>query len=121
MKTCLVVDDSRVVRMVARKILEELGFAVTEAEDGKIAVEACQKSMPDVVWLDWQMPVMNGIECLHELRKMKGAADAKVVFVTTLNDMNHIVEAMGSGADEYIMKPFDRDIVQSKFAQVGLL
>ncbi len=121
MKSCLIVDDSRVVRMVARKILQELGFETSEAEDGKKAMEACQKAMPDVILLDWNMPVMNGIEFLRELRAYPGGDVPKVVFCTTENDLAHIMEAMGSGADEYIMKPFDQEIIQSKFSQVGIL
>ena len=121
MKSCLIVDDSRVVRMVAKKILQELGFETSEAEDGKKAMEACQKAMPDVILLDWNMPVMNGIEFLRELRAFPGGDAPKVVFCTTENDLAHIMEAMGSGADEYIMKPFDAEIIQSKFSQVGIL
>jgi two-component system, chemotaxis family, chemotaxis protein CheY len=121
MKSCLIVDDSRVVRMVAKKILQELGFETSEAEDGKKAMEACQKAMPDVILLDWNMPVMNGIEFLRELRAYPGGNVPKVVFCTTENDLAHIMEAMGSGADEYIMKPFDQEIIQSKFSQVGIL
>ena len=121
MKTCLVVDDSKVIRMVARRILEGLSFAITEAADGQKAVEACQQKMPDAVLLDWNMPVMNGIEFLHVLRKMPGGDQPIVVFCTTENEMTKILEAMSAGANEYIMKPFDSDIIQSKFAQVGLL
>lgn len=121
MKSCLVVDDSRVVRKVARRIAEELGFSCEEAEDGQQAFNACQKAMPDVVLLDWNMPVMSGIEFLEKLRATPGGETPKVVFCTTENDMAHIQRAMMAGANEYIMKPFDRDIVQSKFEQVGLL
>ncbi len=121
MKSCLVVDDSRVVRKVARRIAEELGFSCEEAEDGQQAFNACQKAMPDVVLLDWNMPVMSGIEFLEKLRAAPGGDMPKVVFCTTENDMAHIQRAMMAGANEYIMKPFDRDIVQSKFEQVGLL
>lgn len=121
MKSCLVVDDSRVIRMVARKILEELGFTVHEAEDGQAALELCRKEMPDGVLLDWNMPVMDGLEFLKQLRALDGGDAPKVVFCTTENDLNHIQEAISSGADEYIMKPFDSEIVQSKFEQVGLL
>ncbi len=115
MKSCLVVDDSRVVRKVARRIAEELGFSCEEAEDGQQAFNACQKAMPDVVLLDWNMPVMSGIEFLEKLRAAPGGDMPKVVFCTTENDMAHIQRAMMAGANEYIMKPFDRDIVQSKF------
>jgi two-component system chemotaxis response regulator CheY len=121
MKTCLIVDDSRVVRMVARKILMELHFNVVEAENGQVALDHCLKAMPDGILLDWNMPVMNGIEFLRKLRASPGGDTPTVVFCTTENDMAHITEAITSGANEYIMKPFDADIIQSKFAQVGLI
>lgn len=121
MKSCLVVDDSRVVRKVARRILEDLSFEIEEAEDGKVAVEACERKMPDAILLDWNMPVMSGIDFLRTLRQMEGGDLPVVVFCTTENDMKHIQEAVEAGANEYIMKPFDADIIQSKFAQVGLL
>src|SRR4051794_38440368 len=121
MKSCLVVDDSRVVRKVARKILEELHFTYSEAEDGKQAMEACAREMPDAILLDWNMPVMNGIDFLRRLRKMSGGDAPKVVFCTTENDLAHIQEALSAGANEYIMKPFDSDIIQTKFAQIGLI
>lgn len=121
MKRCLIVDDSKVIRMVARKILQELGFETDEAADGQLAVEACERVMPDAVLLDWNMPVMSGIEFLRELRKMPGGDAPIVVFCTTENDISHIQEAIESGANEYIMKPFDSEIIQSKFSQVGLL
>ncbi len=121
MKTCLIVDDSRVVRKVARKILEDLGFVCSEAEDGQQAVEACKTKMPIAILLDWNMPVKTGIEFLRELRQMQGGDGPKVIFCTTENDLSFIQQALSSGANEYIMKPFDSEIVQSKFAQIGLL
>ncbi len=121
MKTCLVVDDSRVVRKVARRILEDLDFECSEAEDGKQAMDHCGQSMPDAILLDWNMPVMTGIEFLRRLRKMSGGMEPKVVFCTTENDLAHIQEALSAGANEYIMKPFDSEIIQTKFAQVGLI
>jgi two-component system, chemotaxis family, chemotaxis protein CheY len=121
MKTCLIVDDSKVIRMVARRILDGLGFSITEAADGRKAIEACQAKMPDAILLDWNMPVMSGIEFLRALRKMAGGAAPVVVFCTTENDISRIQEAIEAGANEYIMKPFDSDIIQAKFSQVGLL
>lgn len=121
MKSCLVVDDSRVVRGVARKILEALNFTIVEAGDGREAMAACEKDMPDAILLDWNMPVMNGIDFLRALRQMAGGDQPVVVFCTTENDLEHIQEAIGAGANEYIMKPFDSDIIESKFSQVGLL
>ena len=107
--------------MVARKILEELNFTVVEAEDGKMALDACKVSMPDGVLLDWNMPVKSGIEFLRDLRALEGVSQPVVVFCTTENDMSHIQEAIGAGANEYIMKPFDSEIIESKFTQVGLI
>lgn len=121
MASCLIVDDSKVVRMVARRILEDLDFSILEAEDGQQAMDVCNKGMPDVVLLDWNMPVMNGIDFLRELRKTEGGDAPIVVFCTTENDMAHIREAISAGANEYIMKPFDRAIIEAKFSQVGVL
>ena len=90
MKTCLVVDDSKVVRMVPRKILEELGFDVSEAEDGQVALDMSMERMPDVVLLDWNMPIMSGIEYLRALRVTEKGKRPVVVFCTTENDLSHI-------------------------------
>lgn len=121
MKTCLIVDDSRVIRKVARRILEELSFEIDEAEDGRLALDACKRSMPDVVLLDWNMPVMDGMEFLRTLRASPVEKQPVVMFCTTENDMAHIRAAIEAGADEYVMKPFDREIIETKFSQVGLI
>lgn len=121
MKSCLVVDDSRVVRKVARRIVEDLGFDCAEAEDGQDAYEQCQNAMPDSILLDWNMPVMSGIEFLEKLRMLENGGAPKVVFCTTENDLQHIQRALEAGANEYIMKPFDSDIIETKFKQIGLL
>src|SRR5262249_8381125 len=121
MPSCLIVDDSRVVRMVARKILEGLDFQVSEAEDGKAALGACLQSMPDAILIDWKMPVMNGIDFLRALRKTAGVTQPVVIVCSVYNDAPHIAEAIDAGADEYIMKPFDTDIMRSKLDQVGLI
>ena len=121
MKSCLVVDDSRVVRKVARRILEDLQFVIEEAIDGKTAMDACLRRMPDAILLDWNMPGLSGIDFLRQLRRIKGGDKPVVVFCTTENDIQHIQEAISAGANEYIMKPFDSEIIESKFSQVGLL
>lgn len=118
---CLVVDDSRVVRKVARRIVEDLGFECFEAEDGQKAYESCLEFMPEAILLDWNMPIMSGIEFLEKLRAMPGGDYPKVCFCTTENNMDHIQRAINSGANEYIMKPFDSEIIQSKFTQIGLV
>jgi len=121
MKKILIVDDSKVIRMVARKILQDLKFETDEAADGKEALTICQEAMPDGVLLDWNMPVMDGLEYLKELRALPGGDAPIVIFCTTENDISHIQEAIEAGANEYIMKPFDSEIIQAKFDQVGLL
>lgn len=120
MKFCLIVDDSRVVRKVARRILEDLNFEIAEAADGKLALESCLVRMPDVVLLDWNMPVMNGLEFLKALRQEFGP-NPPVVFCTTETEMSFVQQAIEFGAQEYIMKPFDDDILMGKLSQVGML
>jgi two-component system chemotaxis response regulator CheY len=121
MRTCLVVDDSAVVRKIARRILESLGFQIVEAEDGAKALEVCKRGLPEAVLLDWNMPVMDGYEFLGKLRRMPGGDRPRVVFCTTENNLAHIARALNAGANEYIMKPFDKDIVAAKFQEVGLI
>jgi two-component system chemotaxis response regulator CheY len=121
MKNCLVVDDSSVIRKVARRILESLEFQISEAEDGEQALEHCRGRMPDAILLDWNMPRMDGYEFLRSLRRMPHGDAPKVVFCTTENDVAHIARALHAGANEYIMKPFDKDIVTAKFQEVGLI
>jgi len=121
MRTCLVVDDSTVVRKIARRILEEMDFQVVEAEDGERALEACKSAMPEAVLLDWNMPNMDGYEFLGNLRRMAGGDVLMVVLGTTENDIDHISRALAAGANEYIMKPFDKEIISAKFAEVGLI
>ena len=120
MRSCLVVDDSKVIRKVARHILETLDFTVEEAEDGREALSRCEASMPDVILLDWNMPVMSGMEFLRALRQSEWPQQPKVVFCTTENDISHIRAAIAAGADEYVMKPFDRETLESKLQIVGV-
>lgn len=120
-RTCLVVDDSRVVRKVSRRILEEIGFDVAEAADGVEALAWCRAAMPEAILLDWNMPVMDGLEFLTQLRREAGGGKPVVVFCTVENDPDHIARALEAGASEFIMKPFDSDIIESKFVEAGLL
>jgi two-component system, chemotaxis family, chemotaxis protein CheY len=121
MKTCLIVDDSGIIRKVARRILESLEFQILEAEDGAQALETCQRALPDAILLDWNMPKMDGYDFLRALRRLPGGERPKVVFCTTENDVAHIARALQAGANEYIMKPFDKDIVREKFQEIGLI
>ena len=118
-KTCLIVDDSRIIRKVARRILEDLGFEVDEAADGAEALTYCMGLMPQVVLLDWQMPVMDGLSFLRRLRDLPGGRAPKVLFCTIETRAERIAEALSAGADDYVMKPFDGEILHSKLAEVG--
>ena len=121
MKTCLVVDDSKVIRKVARHILEGLQFSVEEAGDGREALDRCHAApTPDVILLDWNMPVMSGMEFLRALGQSSIQRRPKGVFCTTENGVAHIRAAIDAGADEYVMKPFDRDTLESKLQIVGV-
>ena len=120
MKTCLVVDDSRVIRKVSRRILEDLGFEVAEAGDGVEAMAWCGAVLPDVVLLDWRMPQMDGLEFLRRLRALRGGDAPKVIFCTVENEIERIREALDAGADEFIMKPFDSGIVAGKLSYLGV-
>lgn len=120
-KTCIVADDSSVIRKVARRILEGLNFDVTEAEDGKQVFDACLDRMPDAILLDWSMPEMDGYQVLEQLRRIEGGPKPKIVFCVTENDVAQIARAIHLGADEFVMKPFDKKILTDKFVQVGLI
>lgn len=121
MRTCLVVDDSKMIRRVAARILKDLNFTAVEAANGQDALEMCQAEMPDAVLLDWNMPIMDGLSFLKALRKEPSTKAPVVIFCTAERDVLKITEALDAGADEYVMKPFDSDIIESKFAQAGLL
>ncbi|WP_159992943.1 response regulator [Roseomonas sp. 18066] len=119
--TVLVVDDSRVVRKLARRMLEKHGAVVTEAADGQEALDACRLGLPKLVLLDWNMPVMDGLEFLKAARIEFGPDEPLVMLCTTENDFERILMALGAGAQEYIMKPFDDEILTGKLAQLGLV
>jgi two-component system, chemotaxis family, chemotaxis protein CheY len=120
MKSCLIVDDSKVIRKVARHILETLQFEVDEASDGTEALEHCASKTPDVILLDWNMPVMSGMDFLRAYRAAN-VTNAKIIFCTTENGIGHIQAAINAGADEYVMKPFDRETLETKLQIVGCM
>ena len=121
MKTCMIVDDSAVIRKIVRTILEPLEFSCADAANGKSALEACRKSMPELIMLDWNMPVMDGMAFLNELRKTPGGDKPVVFFCTSEGSMDRIEAAMAAGATDYIMKPFDQEIVVGKLIQNGVI
>ena len=121
--TTLIVDDEPDMRLLIGMSLTLDGACevTAEAEDGEQALIACQRQLPDAILLDWNMPKMDGYEFLRSLRRMPHGDYPKVVFCTTENDVAHIARALHAGANEYIMKPFDKDIVEAKFQEVGLI
>lgn len=120
MKSCLVVDASRVIRTVTCRILESLQFEALEAGDGNTALAACRQKMPDLILLDWSMPDMGGIEFMRNLRRESDGDHPVIVFCTIENNADQITHALAAGAAEYLVKPFDRDTIAAKLAQVGL-
>ena len=121
MKTCLVVDDSEVVRKVACSIFENLKLEAMEAGSGAEALEACGKAMPDAILLDCHIPPMTTPEFLSSLRALAGGDKPVVIYCSTENNSTEIARALSSGADEYILKPFDRESVRAKLASANLL
>ncbi|MCP5412185.1 MAG: response regulator [Alphaproteobacteria bacterium] len=121
MKHCLVIEDSRVIRTVARRIIEELRYSVDEAEDGIAALRACREKMPDLIVLDWNLPSMKGMEFVKSLRGQQGGHQPFILFCATENDAGEIAQARAAGANECILKPFDREAICDKLAQVGVI
>ncbi len=121
MKISMVVDDSKIVRKVTRKILETLGYEVVEAEDGKVALDQFEAHNPELIMLDWHMPVMDGLAFLKALRASEKGQAPTIIFCTTETDFDHIQAAIEAGANEYVMKPFDEAIIRGKLEQLGII
>ena len=121
MKYCLIVDDSRVVRTVARRILEDLSYSVEEAEDGMAGLRACREKMPDLIFLDWNLPNMKGVEFVKSVRGQQEGAHPVILFCTTESDPAEVASAMAAGANEYVVKPFDSSTVRAKLANIGVV
>lgn len=122
MKKLLLVDDSRAVRLAAKRILIPFNLELLEAEHGEAALHLLTQSGPvDAVLLDWNMPVMDGITFLRALRGRTDLPQPKVIMCTTENDMPRVIEALSSGANEYIMKPFTEEIIREKLQEVGVV
>jgi|SRR5581483_2957454 len=117
----LAIDDSRAMRMILAQILRALGFEVTEAANGREALERLPYVGPvDLALVDWNMPVMSGIEFVKAVRADPKLADMRLMMVTTENEMSKIEEALEAGADEYVMKPFSRSVIREKLELLGV-
>jgi two-component system chemotaxis response regulator CheY len=118
-RTCLIVDDSRVIRKVSSKIAISLGYVPVEAENGEEALARCKKSMPDLVLTDWNMPEMDGIEFVTKLRSIPTPKEPTVVFCTSNGEAKDIHDGIAAGADDYIVKPFDEAALKAKLEKLG--
>lgn len=121
MAVCLIVDDSLIARLVARKAVSSLGFSIREASGVELGLQACARSMPDAILVDWNMPGKSGIDFLERLRAMPGGDLPVVIFSTTENDPRHIQSALRLGADACVVKPLNGGVIQKSFAAAGLI
>lgn len=121
MTYCLIVDDSAVIRKVAKRIMDGLSLRTAEAEDGEGALLSCRDEMPDALLLDCHMPGMDSCDFLKELRRLPGGDAPKVVLCTTEYDVAHVARALHAGADDVLMKPFDRDTFTAKLEECGVV
>jgi len=117
----LVADDSNIIRKVTRRICEDLSLKVSEAEDGQAALQACRKEMPDAIFVDAEMPGMDSLELVKQLRELEGGKEPKVVYCLTEFNIANVTRAKRAGADEHLLKPFDRDVIESTLQKIGLL
>ncbi len=120
MKTFLVVEDSKIIRTIAARALEDMGFATIETGDGQSALDICKKELPDVILLDELLPIKDGFAFMKEFRTIQGSEDVPVIFCSSKTDPEDIKKALDAGADEYIMKPFDNEILKFKINLLDL-
>jgi len=122
MSKALVVDDSKTIRMIIRRVLIELGFEVCEAGNGVEALKVLdkEKAAVSLVLADWNMPEMNGLELVKSLRQNPEYASIKVIMVTTETEIGQMTSALEAGANEYVMKPFTKDILVEKLQSLGI-
>jgi two-component system chemotaxis response regulator CheY len=118
----LVVDDSRAMRSILKRLLCGLGFDVTQAGDGQEALSVLDDgTRPDVILVDWNMPVMDGLTFIKEVRARDTLRDISLMMVTTESEQGQIVRALAAGAHEYVIKPFTDEVIAEKLALLGLV
>ena len=116
----LVIDDSKSIRAILTEILTELGFTVEEAGNGLEALDLIKKGKVDLALVDWNMPEMDGFEFVREVRKNNSYKNMLMMMVTTETAINKIEDALEAGANEYIMKPFTKEMIVEKLALMGI-
>jgi two-component system chemotaxis response regulator CheY len=117
----LVIDDSRAIRLILGRMLRELGMEVAEAANGRLGLDLLDDGLdPDVVLVDWNMPEMTGIEFVAAVRQPPYLSTARIVMVTTETELPQVLQALASGADEYVMKPFTKESIFEKLQLLGI-
>ena len=120
MQVIMIVDDSPVIRKVADRLLRDMGFIVVEAGDGSEALSMCSHKMPDAILVDWDLPAMSGTEFIQEFRGLDGAQRVKIPYCTSEIMVSEMTRAKRAGANGFLMKPFDRNILDTKLREIGL-
>ena len=121
MPSCIIADDSKIMRMLLTKIMENFGYLTTEAEDGEDLLEQCAKNNPDLIISDWNLPLIDGLDVLLKIRSDKKIKQPVFMFCSHIKDEEIIRQAMDAGADDFIMRPFDEDIIASKLKIIKVL
>ena len=114
MSRCIIADDSKTMRMLLIKIMENFGYTVGEAEDGEDLLEQCTADMPDLIISDWNLPLIDGIDVLYKIRSNRTVRQPVFMFCSYIKDTEIIKQALKGGADDFIMRPFDEDIIAQK-------
>ena len=118
---CIIADDSKIIRMVLSKIFSNLGLSILEAEDGEDVLELYQKEEPALIIMDWRLPIIDGIDVLYKIRGEYKIRQPRIIFCSSITDEGKIREALDGGADDYLMKPFDEEIIVSKLKILGMI
>lgn len=123
MAKALIIDDSRAIRLILTKTLSDLGFEVSQAANGQAALDLIQNENRDLslILVDWNMPVMNGLEFVRHVRANPDLSGVPVMMVTTETETEQMVAALEAGANEYVMKPFTPDVIESKLRLIGAI
>lgn len=119
MKHCLIVEDMASIRKVARHYIHSYGFQVSEAEDAMSAIKHCSANTPDVIVLDWSLPDMTSLDLVSSLRALPGGRRPYIIYFTTEYDQADLTRAFQAGVDDFLIKPFDKDMIEAKFRFTG--
>ena len=120
MLKCLIADDSKIMRMLLRKIIENFGFEVSEAEDGEDVLEQCVSFNPDLIISDWNLPLIDGIDVLYKIRTDRKIKQPKFMFCSYVSETAIMRQAIDAGAADFILRPFDEDIIAGNLAILGM-